>query len=85
MFYNINRINWTGCLTFPIDFINCIDINDVEEVIDSIAQNVLENIEPGSIIVFHDSAKAFPRMRFALPEVLKFCQERNWQLKCLPQ
>jgi peptidoglycan/xylan/chitin deacetylase (PgdA/CDA1 family) len=48
-------------------------------------QNVLENVEPGSIVVFHDSAKAFPRMKFALPKFLQFCQEKNWQLKCLPK
>ena len=48
-------------------------------------QNVLHHIEPGSIVVFHDSAKALPRLCFALPEVLKYCKERNWNLKALPQ
>ena len=52
---------------------------------DDCLKNVLENIEPGSIIVFHDSKKAFLRMSFALPEVLKFCKEKKWQLKALPQ
>lgn len=48
-------------------------------------EHVLTNIAPGSIVVFHDSAKAFPRMRYALPEVLKYCNEKGWQLKALPQ
>lgn len=47
-------------------------------------QNVLRHIFPGAIVVFHDSEKAFPRLEKALPEVLKFCKEKNWQLKALP-
>ena len=34
-------------------------------------KNVLENVESGSIIVFHDSEKAFDNMSFALPKVLE--------------
>lgn len=48
-------------------------------------QNVLDNIESGSIVVFHDSEKAFPRMKYALPLVLQYCKEMNWQLKALPK
>lgn len=47
--------------------------------------NVIKNIEPGSIIVFHDSQKAWERMSFALPKVLEHCAANNWQLKALPQ
>jgi len=32
--------------------------------------NVLDNVTPGAIIVFHDSLKAAPRLRHALPRVL---------------
>jgi peptidoglycan/xylan/chitin deacetylase (PgdA/CDA1 family) len=46
--------------------------------------NVLRNIEPGSIIVFHDSEKAYPRMQYVLPQVLSFCKQKNWALKALP-
>lgn len=46
--------------------------------------NVLKHLSPGSIVVFHDSEKAFPRMRYALPAVLEFCAARHWQLKALP-
>lgn len=46
--------------------------------------NVMNNIEPGSIILFHDSQKAFPRMSYALPKVLDFCTEKGWQIKALP-
>ncbi len=48
------------------------------------AQNVIENIEPGSIVVFHDSAKAWERMSYALPLVLEHCRKMNWKLATLP-
>lgn len=48
-------------------------------------QNVLNNIEPGSIVVFHDSDKAWERMRYALPHVLEYCTKQNWKLKALPK
>ena len=46
--------------------------------------NVLESLEPGSIVVFHDSDKARERLEVALPGVLKYCQERGWAMKALP-
>lgn len=48
-------------------------------------RNVIENIEPGSIVVFHDSEKAFPRMSYALPKVLAYCKENHFSLKALPE
>lgn len=42
-------------------------------------QNVLLNSKKGSIIVFHDSEKAQARMRFALPEVLKYFTARGFK------
>lgn len=47
-------------------------------------ENVLNNIEPGSIVVFHDSQKAWDRMSYALPKVLEHCRDKNWQIKSLP-
>lgn len=46
-------------------------------------QNVVVNIEPGSIIVFHDSVKAFPRMKEALPRVLDWLKENEYAVKLL--
>lgn len=48
-------------------------------------ENVLDHTEPGSIIVFHDSAKAWDRMSYALPQVLEHCKRNNWELQALPQ
>ena len=46
-------------------------------------ENVLMNIEPGSIIVFHDSDKAWERMSYALPRVLQFCKEKGWECRAI--
>ncbi|MDE1190612.1 MAG: polysaccharide deacetylase family protein [Arachidicoccus sp.] len=35
-------------------------------------ENILKNAENGSVIVFHDSEKAFERMKYALPETLLY-------------
>lgn len=42
-------------------------------------RNVLMNAQPRSIIVFHDSAKAWDRMRYALPRALEFFKEKSWR------
>ena len=34
--------------------------------------NVLQNVKSGSIIVFHDSVKAFPNLKYTLPKALKY-------------
>ena len=35
-------------------------------------ENVLKNVTSGSIIVFHDSIKAFPNLEYTLPKALKY-------------
>lgn len=50
---------------------------------DHCAQNVLKHITPGSIVVFHDSLKAEPRLRHALPKVLEYIREQNWKAESL--
>ena len=34
-------------------------------------QNVVSNIQPGAIIVFHDSLKAFEKLKYVLPKTLE--------------
>lgn len=46
---------------------------------------VMRNARPGSIIVFHDSAKAEPRLRIALPLVLNWLVAEGYRLLPLPQ
>lgn len=46
-------------------------------------RNVIKYVRPGSIIVFHDSEKAFPRLEKALPEILLYLREAGLQSKAL--
>ncbi|WP_276133878.1 polysaccharide deacetylase family protein [Polluticoccus soli] len=57
---------------------------DLELTPEKCLQNVEKHMEPGSIVVFHDSEKAWARMYYALPKVLAFCKDKNWELKAIP-
>ena len=46
---------------------------------------VIYHTHPGSIIVFHDSTKAFDRMKYALPKVLEHFSKEGYAFKALPQ
>ncbi|MBC7847421.1 MAG: polysaccharide deacetylase family protein [Flavobacterium sp.] len=41
-------------------------------------ENVLKNVSSGSIIVFHDSVKAFPNLKYTLPKALKYWKEKGF-------
>ncbi len=43
--------------------------------------NVVLNCKPGSIIVFHDSDKAYERISYALPRVLKYFTDQGYQFE----
>lgn len=45
---------------------------DLNITADKCANHVIKNIKPGSIIVFHDSEKAWPRVEKALPMVMEY-------------
>ena len=47
--------------------------------------NVLKNSGPGSIIVFHDSEKAYPRLEISLPATLDFFKEKGFRFECLSE
>lgn len=47
-------------------------------------ENVLRYVRPGSIVVMHDSVKAWPRLSYALPRMLTFFQDKGWVLEALP-
>jgi peptidoglycan/xylan/chitin deacetylase (PgdA/CDA1 family) len=44
-------------------------------------QNVIQHAKAGSIIVFHDSNKAFERMRYALPGTLRYFTEKGYKFE----
>lgn len=47
--------------------------------------NVTKNTTSGSIVVFHDSEKAFSRLEYALPRVLKYFSERGYSFEKIEQ
>ena len=48
------------------------------------ARNVIKNTVPGSIIVFHDSQKAWDRMTIALPIVLEYFSNLGYRMELIP-
>lgn len=46
-------------------------------------QNVINHVKRGSIIVFHDSAKAMTRLEYALPKVLQWLTKKGYEMKAL--
>lgn len=47
-------------------------------------QNVVMNTGKGSIVVFHDSEKAFPLLKYTLPRTLDFFANRGFRFEKLP-
>lgn len=58
---------------------------DFDQAIDGEAcvQNVVFKMKPGSIVVFHDSTKAWDRMSYALPRVLEFCKKQGYRMAAI--
>jgi peptidoglycan/xylan/chitin deacetylase (PgdA/CDA1 family) len=46
---------------------------------EEVANNVIIRMKPGSIIVFHDSLKAWDRMKYALPKVLEHAIKKGYK------
>jgi peptidoglycan/xylan/chitin deacetylase (PgdA/CDA1 family) len=51
---------------------------------DVIVRNVTKNVRSGSIIVFHDSAKARKNLYHALPKVLEYLNEEGFEMLAIP-
>ena len=47
-------------------------------------KNVIKQTGPGSIIVFHDSTKAWERMSYALPKVLQHFSALGYRFETIP-
>ncbi len=56
---------------------------DVNLAPEACLQNVLKGAQPGSIIVFHDSEKAYDRMSYALPHLLEHFSKQGYAFKAL--
>ena len=57
---------------------------DVQLKGEDCARNVIKHTQPGSIIVFHDSQKAWDRMSIALPMVLDYFSKQGFRFECIP-
>lgn len=51
---------------------------DLKTTPENCLANVLKNITPGSIIVFHDSVKAEKNLKYVLPKTLEFLKEKGF-------
>ena len=47
------------------------------------AENVLKNIQSGSIIIFHDSMKASKNLKYALPQTLDYLKKNGFEMKAI--
>ncbi|HWB63284.1 MAG TPA: polysaccharide deacetylase family protein [Chitinophagales bacterium] len=65
----LNIVMW-DVLTF--DF-------DTQKTKEQVLKTALKYTEPGSIIVFHDSLKARPRLEYALPKVLEHFSAKGYK------
>jgi peptidoglycan/xylan/chitin deacetylase (PgdA/CDA1 family) len=50
---------------------------------EEVFRNVMKHVRPGSVIVFHDSLKAWPRLKDALPRTLDALLRKGYQFKKL--
>lgn len=48
-------------------------------------RNILKHAKAGSVLVFHDSEKAFPRLQKTLPAVIKELSERGFVFEKIPE
>ena len=46
-------------------------------------QNVIKHAKQGSVIVFHDSEKAYQRLEYALPLMLQYFKEKEFSMKAI--
>ncbi|MCU4163710.1 polysaccharide deacetylase family protein [Carboxylicivirga caseinilyticus] len=50
---------------------------------EQVLSNVTDNVRNGSVVVFHDSAKAWERLNYALPKSLDFLLEKGYRFEVL--
>lgn len=47
-------------------------------------ENIVFHLQPGHILVLHDSEKARSNMEYVLPRLLLHCKQQGWELATLP-
>lgn len=43
--------------------------------------NVIKNTRSGSVIIFHDSVKAYGNLRYALPKTIEYLKDKNFRFE----
>jgi peptidoglycan/xylan/chitin deacetylase (PgdA/CDA1 family) len=56
---------------------------DIRNSKEQCLKNIVTNVKPGSIIVFHDSEKAFRLLEYTLPKALQIQSEKGYQFEKL--
>jgi peptidoglycan/xylan/chitin deacetylase (PgdA/CDA1 family) len=56
---------------------------DVETSPEQCLDNVIRNVKPGDIVLFHDSLKAQERMEYALPRAMEYWSKEEYEFKSL--
>ena len=56
---------------------------DIKLTADTCASHVIKNTQPGSVVVFHDSDKAFPRLREELPQTLEHFSKQGYRFEAI--
>jgi peptidoglycan/xylan/chitin deacetylase (PgdA/CDA1 family) len=51
---------------------------------ETVLNNVLRNIKPGAIIVFHDSEKAKKNVLAVLPQLLQYLKQQGYTMEAIP-
>lgn len=50
-----------------------------------VVKNVINNVKPGSIVVFHDSDKARKNLYYALPVVMEYLKKEGYEMKAIDE
>ena len=58
---------------------------DVSLSAETCSLNVIKHAVPGSVVVFHDSEKAFPRLKDALPKTLQYLSNEGYKFEAITQ
>lgn len=51
---------------------------------ETVLNNVLRNVKPGAIIVFHDSEKAKKNVLAVLPQLLQYLKQQGYAMEAIP-
>ena len=57
---------------------------DVKLTPEKCLERLIVSVKPGDIVVFHDSEKAFPRLKYALPRFLDHCRQKGYNPEVIP-